>query len=401
MAELIHIAANLHGPGRRETVMGRDFLVVPVVMVREQILNNNLGATFLPASAINQAWADQWNAAPAVINHPSMRGKPVSARDPGVMNSSGVGFVYRARAENGELRAEAYIDDSRAEEVHGLPIILERIANREPVEVSTGFPAAIDPTPGVFNGEAYDKVLTPLGVDHLALLPNARGACSVSDGCGLAANHEGNCATEDVPMDEETQGKFAAALDKLTAFLSRAVPPEEDPPAIDPEPDPVANDNREEGDTMNRDRMITALAANGRDKEALSKLSDCDLKALMGTNSEPEPQGDGWDRAKHWRERYESLNAETASAREREAEERQRLVDDLLYQRNNPWSDQEIHNMSLPDLRKVHAAVCPRVANYGVRGGPRADNTGLNLSFVRGIMDGPAGTSALDGTEAN
>lgn len=52
------------------------------------------------------------------------------------------------------------------------------------LEVSTGYWHDGRQQAGSFDGEPYREVQRSLLSDHLAILPNERGACSVNDGCG-------------------------------------------------------------------------------------------------------------------------------------------------------------------------------------------------------------------------
>src|SRR5690606_36175203 len=136
MAEHIAMAIQAYGPGRSEPLLGREFRVVPATLGRSQILHSNLGATYLPPVGITEAWADTANGAPVVIDHPTSTGVPISARAPSVLNARGVGFLFRTRAENGTLKGDVYLDESRASEVEGLSAILEKLDASEKVELS-------------------------------------------------------------------------------------------------------------------------------------------------------------------------------------------------------------------------------------------------------------------------
>lgn len=191
MTERIQLTANQSGPVRRETFMGREHVVVPATLVRSQVLNNNLGRCFLPANEITDDWAQTANHSPVIIDHPSKRGRPVSAKDPDVINEMGVGQLYNVRVEDGELKGDVFLDPARAEDVGDLAAILERVEDGEPVELSTGFPLReAKPAEGVHNGERYDLVIRPAGFDHLAVFAEKTGACSVSDGCGLGIHED-------------------------------------------------------------------------------------------------------------------------------------------------------------------------------------------------------------------
>lgn len=187
----ITMAAHLVGPAETETLMGREYRVLPAVLVRSQVLNNNLGATYLPPEEITDEWASAVNGAPVVVgDHPKQRGVHVSARRTDVLNGRGAGFLFRARAEDLELRADVFLDPERTAAVPDLEDVFNRVDGGEPVEVSTGFSVWIEERKGVANGEAYELVVHPTGFDHLAVFGGdaLKGACSVEDGCGLGVN---------------------------------------------------------------------------------------------------------------------------------------------------------------------------------------------------------------------
>ncbi len=196
------------GPLRTESLMGRDFLVVPAVLVQGQILRNNLGTTLLPDDALTDAWAEEWNGIPVIVqDHPSLRGVSVSARSPEILDSRGAGYVFHARVvRNGtvQLKAEVWLDIARAAEIPELNTIMERLKSGQLVELSTGFATEAVDAPGVHNGQVYERVLRPLGADHLAIFVEKTGACSIKDGCGLGANkEEGNTVPKTTQADKD------------------------------------------------------------------------------------------------------------------------------------------------------------------------------------------------------
>jgi len=466
MAEHIQVVTNLSGPIRREKYMGREHVVVSAVLVKGMVLHNNLGRTYLPPEDITPEWAETANGAPAVSDHPNR-----SARNPDVLNKMGVGFLYRARAQNGALKADVFIDPDRTSEVEDLGVILAKLDKDEKVEVSTGFPVTLEESSGVLNGEEYDKIIHPAGFDHLAIFAENVGACSVDDGCGLAQNKDDLPDPPDSPeavaessawktflqkaarflgfhpsdneSDEDRKELLRSALverfgaddrylwvdsiyseDGLVVFevesrsggdsgLFRVTFEVDEAGTVtlgEPEEvrrvttfEPVANaaeTPQDKGSNMNRDEMIAQLVKAGPlEKEALEKLSDCQLVALSGAGEvEGVEEGDtlAWQKVREWREKFESLDAETKNARQAEEKERTGLLDDLLYNSKQlPWSETEIRGMDIVQLRKVHKTVFPKRADFSGRGVP-ASETG-SYDFVHPIMDGPAGASVLDG----
>lgn len=225
---LIHIA----GSTRTTTYQGRNFLVVPAVLVQGQVLHNNIGRTFLPPNEITAEWAEHWNSIPVLVGpHPSRRGMPVSGRDPAILNERGVGFLFNTSADMQDgvarLTAEVWLDLSLQENVEGYAEVLAQLNDGTPVELSTGFNTHILQQQGVFNGAEYDFVLQPEGADHLVISATMTGACSVSDGCGLGVNQE--CPYEATTVSDITQGDpdpiVTEALDKvkLLGLLKDAV----------------------------------------------------------------------------------------------------------------------------------------------------------------------------------
>lgn len=401
----IEVATNLVGPVRREEYMGREHIVVSAVLVKSKVLHNNLGRTYLPPEDITPEWAETANGAPVVVDHPHS-----SARTPDVMNALGVGVLHRARVQDGALKADVFIDPSRESAVKGLDVILARLEKGEKVEGSTGFPVGIDPTPGAINGKDYDVVIHPLGFDHYATFAEKIGACSVEDGCGLAQNAENGCGCtpkEDPTVENEPEEPTPTAWQSITARLAKVLgfKVNEDgtvalsEPADDPEPAANAEGDSPKEKTMDREQMIAQLAAAGRDRDALAKLTECDLKALHATlgasPAENAKEGDGWEKAREWRQKYESLEAQTQNARDSEEKERADLLDDLLFNAQSlAWTEAEIKGKDIVELRKIHRSAFPKRADYSGRGGPAAA-VHASLDWVKPVEE------ALATKEAN
>ncbi len=176
----IALHANLGGSSRVEMFEGREHLVVPVVALVEGVVNG----AYVPADEL-AASLPAWNGVPFTVSHPSSRGVPISANSPQVLESQAIGRVFNAALENAKLKAEVWIDTQKAEALNGdAKTIVERLRSNEALEVSTGYFADFDETPGQFNGKSYSGIHRNLRPDHLAGLPNDTGACSWADGCG-------------------------------------------------------------------------------------------------------------------------------------------------------------------------------------------------------------------------
>lgn len=177
-----------YGPRmRHEQYQGKEYVVVPVAMLTEGVHNGSGGALYYPPEEMWRT-AAAWNFKPVTLHHPNRNGQFVSAADPEVLERQQVGTVMNAAWADGKLRAEVWLDEDRMESL--APEILEALENDRTVEVSTGLFTDNVPAPGTWGGKNYDFVARNHQPDHLALLPQGAGACSVADGCGLLTNKE-------------------------------------------------------------------------------------------------------------------------------------------------------------------------------------------------------------------
>jgi hypothetical protein len=111
-----------------------------------------------------------------------------------VIDTYKIGLVMNAAWDSkaAKLRAEAWIEVDRANKVD--PRIMQAVENNQPMELSTGLFSDHEDVPGVWNGEEYAAIARNYRPDHLALLPDIKGACSMADGAGFlvcnALSHE-------------------------------------------------------------------------------------------------------------------------------------------------------------------------------------------------------------------
>jgi hypothetical protein len=193
------LTANL-APGRKATFQGRDYVVAPVTLIVPGVLNGTAGPLFYPADEVSRS-PGIWNSVPIVVNHPSKDGDWVSARRPDVLEKIGVGHVFNARFEDGKLKADAWFDVRRVQTVE--PKLFTALNAQKQFEVSTGlnFDSQKADEGASHNGKAYTHVVSNFRPDHLAILPDQIGACSIKDGCGLFVNtnrrHEGGSAMDE------------------------------------------------------------------------------------------------------------------------------------------------------------------------------------------------------------
>lgn len=168
---------------RRETLNGDEWLVAPVVLVREAVLNGG----FVPFEEIQRS-APGWNGRPVTVDHPTdANGEFTSANAPDVHEKTVVGHMFNVHTdrESRKLLGEMWIHVDRAESMGGgAAKVLEILDGGDVLEVSTGYFMRAENATGTHEGDRYDAVQRDILPDHLAALPNGKGACSVADGCG-------------------------------------------------------------------------------------------------------------------------------------------------------------------------------------------------------------------------
>ncbi len=125
-----------------------------------------------------------WNGVPIVLRHPYKNGQPITARQSSVLNAVGMGTVLNARMEDGKLRADLWFDIENSKKVDAETF--KRIENGQVEELSTGlFAQSKETEPSEFSGKSYSLMAINIKADHLAILPDEIGACSINDGCGV------------------------------------------------------------------------------------------------------------------------------------------------------------------------------------------------------------------------
>lgn len=181
------ITANISGPVRHDTMEGRDFLVAPMVMLTEGVHEGSNGPLLYTKEELGET-PGVWNHKPVVVYHPKLNGVGISACDPVVLTNHKVGVIMNTEFKDGKLRAEAWLEPDRMEAVD--PRVSEAIEKNKIMELSTGLYTENEDTQGDFNGEDYIAIARNFKPDHLALLPDLKGACSIEDGAGLLQLNE-------------------------------------------------------------------------------------------------------------------------------------------------------------------------------------------------------------------
>lgn len=176
--------AKTTGKARRETLYGRDYLVAPMVLIVPGVLNGSQGPLYYPPEEVSK-YPEVWNHKPITLNHP-----PKGANDPAILNQTQLGFLLNAGFD-GKLIADGWFEIHRTAQVDKR--ILANLLEGNPLELSTGLAVDMDPiqNEAEHNGKKYKTIARNYRPDHLAILPDSIGACSIKDGCGVLVNTEG------------------------------------------------------------------------------------------------------------------------------------------------------------------------------------------------------------------
>jgi hypothetical protein len=180
------VGASTEAQIRTETLAGREYTVVPVIAIVEGVLQgaNSAAPEFAPAVEFGK-YPDSWNGRPVVLRHPQISGIFVSANHPQVFEDYNMGFMFNTVLDGKKLKTEAWCDNARIAELGGeYQETLDRLNAGETINVSVGVFLDIRQQSGVYNGREYSGRWENCVPDHLALLPDQVGACSVADGCG-------------------------------------------------------------------------------------------------------------------------------------------------------------------------------------------------------------------------
>jgi len=205
---LQRIVRNFTAAVRNDTMEGRDYLVVPMIMIVEGVLNGTAGPLYYPKEELAKT-PGVWNHKPVVVNHPDG-----TACSPEEITNRKIGVIMNTKYDDGKLKAEAWLEESRMEAVNNK--VLTAVLDGEMLELSTGLLTENEEVTGDFGGVPYTAIARNYKPDHLAVLPYDRGACSIDDGAGfLRLNRESNSYTVSLAaLSKEKKTIFNAYRDK-------------------------------------------------------------------------------------------------------------------------------------------------------------------------------------------
>lgn len=181
---------------------GETWLVVPVVMLQEGVIEGSLaeGPEFIPEE---EFFPPAWNGRPVSYYHPS-DADGYTANNPATWERIVIGHVFNTMVEDGKLKGEMWIRLAKVERMgEDVRSAVASLEAGEPMDVSTGYWAVQFEEPGEHNGEPYVYVTRFILPDHLAILPGSTGACSWADGCGAPRVNQGGKDVKGKPAPQE------------------------------------------------------------------------------------------------------------------------------------------------------------------------------------------------------
>jgi len=166
---------------RTETIGDKSYLVVKGVPLKEGVLNSR----YVSSDEFG-AFVKDWNGIPIVMRHPKQNGGSARVVTPDVPV---VGRFYNSEMDGTRLVGEYWLEEAALDNPDG-EVVVMRIKAQLPVETSTGYYAESVPSVGKWNGKDYGLIDRNIHPDHIALLPDEIGACSLDDGCGMNRNQQ-------------------------------------------------------------------------------------------------------------------------------------------------------------------------------------------------------------------
>lgn len=262
---------------RTEALQGREYLVAPVSMIVEGVLAGSQGPVLYESAEIVKS-VPAWNHKPITVGHPETNGTKVSGCTQTALETVGLGIILNARwkPQTKKLVAEAWFDKSRFAVVPGGDRIEAALLSNTKLEVSTGL--FVDRVPvqnGQHNGKSYDAKAVNYAPDHLAILLDEPGACSIADGAGLLVNQgkmeDGKYTCNTCKQNYEVVSGKAKLIGNQEKPASDAVQP------------PVVN----QATNMKREDLLATLGESH--KEFVANLSDEQVAALAALKATPAP----------------------------------------------------------------------------------------------------------------
>lgn len=387
---------------RTEDLHGREHVVAPVTLVREMVLKGE----FLPFDEI-EATQLAWNAKPGTITHPTNESGdfvPASAPDTFESHRAATLFGVETAATTNSLDGEVWIDRELSTSVADdldRDDPAELLLDGETVEVSVGYWYQRFEADGEHDGESFDAVQVGIQPDHLALLPNAEGECSIEDGCGAGRDDAAGAAMR-APLSALKRGaeRLGVSFGAACAECSGACTCDETGESTD--------DQSAANTDMSNDKIERLAEQSAFDAETLEEWDEDDLDALeesladddgdtdTDTATNDGGDGDGVDMESLKEDLREDLREDIAAEvrADMQADDREELVSQIAAQTGD--DPEEYEDWSFEQLEKFAETVTPQDGVYAGRAGAAGSTENFDDVELTGISQafGDAGEEA-------
>lgn len=167
------------------TINGRQFAIAPITIIVPGVLPGSKGPLYYPPEEIARNTND-WNGKPLIVYHAyDEDNTPISAANPRTYEKQEIGRIYNARIQDSKLVVDGYFDLELTKKIDSR--VYNRLMSRDKIEVSTGLftDNQLASPNSTYGDKPYTYVARNYKPDHLAILPDEKGACSITDGCGV------------------------------------------------------------------------------------------------------------------------------------------------------------------------------------------------------------------------
>lgn len=278
------IKANISGLISKKTFQGKSHLVLPVVILTEGVHCGSSGCFYYPPEEL-QKHPESWNGRPVPIRHPTINGIPISCNAPDVYEHQVVGQLFNTQYIDGKLKSEIWMNEEICKK--NFPDVYQHLISGSVMDVSTGLWSDAVEESGVWNGKVYNFAVANIKPDHLALLPDEIGACSIKDGCGTPRinNKGGDCMETASTLEAQERSGLKKAFSILANTLGFKVT---DPIIEGEDPaSPLKTPVKENSMTQDKKKeLVDAIINAGHTyteecREALSSLNEGHLLKIQ------------------------------------------------------------------------------------------------------------------------
>ena len=424
--QLQSIKANFSGSTTKKTFRGESHLVLPVIIMVEGVHCGSSGCLLYTADELSRT-PEGWNGRPVPVKHPMNNGTPVSCNSPDIYESQVIGYLWNTKFDSGKLKSEIWVNEKICQA--SFPDVYAKLNSGRMMEVSTGlFSEAVEGS-GEWNGKSYSHMAVNIVPDHLALLPDEIGACSITDGCGAPRiNNKGGDDMDKTSTEAQVE---RTGLKKALSTIGNVFGFNVEDKTVGDGPTSPQTQNEENSMSDDTKKVLVDAIINAKqtyeesDREFLNIMCDTQLKKIndlqrqIAANAEktdpekkePEkaaPEKDPKPVANAEPEKKEpmTINADALKVlseqivsqiekvlpgmvqKSIDANEASTLVADLVANKECPLGEGTLKTLPLAELKKMHGKFVGNATDFSLLGGMFAHSSGEDKEVDKAEMPG-------------